>query len=80
MEQQLKARTELQSIAVDLYKSSTNRKLSSVEMTAVPRKGEIVWIESRRVAMMVEDVIWNAENNSAQVYLAPDRNRLDRSN
>ncbi|WP_370235712.1 MULTISPECIES: hypothetical protein [Henriciella] len=79
MEQQLKARTELQSIAVDLYKSSTNRKLSSVEMTAVPRKGEIVWIESRRVAMMVEDVIWNAENNSAQVYLAPDRNRLDRS-
>ncbi|GGB78813.1 hypothetical protein [Henriciella pelagia] len=79
MEQQLKARTELQSIAVDLYKSSTNRKLSSVEMTAVPRKGEIVWIESRRVAMMVEDVIWNAENNSVQVYLAPDRNRLDRS-
>jgi len=79
MEQQLKARTELQSIAVDLYKSSTNRKLSSVEMTAVPRKGEIVWIDSRRVAMMVEDVIWNAENNSAQVYLAPDRNRLDRS-
>ncbi|WP_370372382.1 hypothetical protein [Henriciella pelagia] len=79
MEHQLKARTELQSIAVDLYKSSTNRKLSSVEMTAVPRKGEIVWIESRRVAMMVEDVIWNAENNSVQVYLAPDRNRLDRS-
>ncbi|MEM5518450.1 hypothetical protein WNY37_15950 [Henriciella sp. AS95] len=66
-------------ISIDLYKSATNRKLASVTMSAVPRKGEIVWIESRRVAMKVEDVIWHAENNSAQLYLAPDRDRLERS-
>lgn len=65
-------------VQVDLLKSATNRRLATVQMSQVPRIGEIVWIETRNVAMMVEDVIWNAEANSVQLYLGPDRNRLDR--
>lgn len=64
---------------VEFYKSSTNRRLSSAKMSTVPRIGEIVSIESRGVAMKVEDVIWDAERDVARLYLAPDRDRLDRS-
>lgn len=64
---------------VEFYKSSTNRRLSSATMSNVPRIGEIVTIESRGVAMKVEDVIWDAERDLARLYLAPDRERLDRS-
>ena len=78
MDQQTKGRNASVTIQVDLFKSSTNRRLATVAMSHVPRVGEIVWIESRSVAMMVEDVIWNAEADTVQLYLGPDRNRLDR--
>ena len=78
MDQPLQTTNMASMVRVELLKAATNRRLATVEMSQVPRIGEIVWIETRSMALMVEDVIWNAEGNSVQLYLGPDRNRLDR--
>lgn len=65
-----------QRISVELFRGATNRRITTVEMSFVPRKGDIVWIESRSLAMMVRDVIWNAEADKVQLYLDPDPERL----